>query len=209
MSIGKLFLAYCLIAVCPTLKAAQWEGPFGLQKGLTVEQLASATKGWKLITPSSPGYYAFDGAPVNYPGVTEYLAVVTPKMGLCKVMATFSLRNVSAYGDEVKSLVSQLTDALTQKYGNPTSKYDYLKAGSIWNKPNDWYMGLYKKERVLSNFWLPESKPNSSPLPNALTSISVKASANGSNRADVDLSYEFNNFSECLESLRRADNAAL
>lgn len=209
MPFKNLCFVACLIAVCPAVKAAQWEGPFGLQKGLTLEQLSSATKGWRLLTPSLPGFYVFDAAPANYPGVTQYLAVLTPEMGLCRVMATFSLRNVSAYGDEVKSLVSQLTDALAQKYGNPTNKFDYLKPESIWNKPNDWYMGLFKKERVLSNFWIPESKPSGEPLPNALSSISVRASANGSNRADVDIDYEFDNLSECLKILKRANNAAL
>lgn len=202
----SIALFISLAASAQVAAAPQWEGPFGLKKGLTQEQLASATKGLKLI---SPGYYTFDAAPATYPGVDQYLAVVGPKTGLCKVMASFSLRHVSAYGEDIKDQVSRLSEALTEKYGKPTRIFDYLKPGSIWDKPNDWYMGLYKKERVLQHFWLTDPTRNGKPLPNMLSAITIKATARGGSGADVDLAYEFDNIDECFASLKSADNAAL
>jgi len=206
MQIRSLLTAFCLAVLSSTLHAAKWEGPFGLQKGLTAEEMSAATKGWKRVEPY---VYVFDSAPASYAGVSEYVSIVTPQTGLCEVTGAFQFDNASAYGDDVKKLVARLTEGLTQKYGEPARSFDFLRAGSVWTQPNDWHMSLYKKERVRSVFWHKGSAPTSPPMPNALSAIAIQAGAEDASSAFVDLTYQFDNYDACLAIRKQSDDAAL
>ena len=106
-----------------------------------------------------------------------------PKAGVCKVAGLQNVVDPDGYGVEHRIAFNKFAEKIVAKYGEPESKVDRLLPGSIWNKPQDWLMGLWKKERYL--FWDWE-----------LPQLNIKIYADPEH---IELSYEFSNFAACKQ----------
>lgn len=191
-----------VILLCMSAPLAVQAGPFGLDKGMSLEEvrrhgnfIAERDSFWYRTTSIRHGHDNFEG----------YSALIVPGFGLCKVLGIGKDINSNAFGDQVRATFQDLAAALTQKYGPPTNQYDFVKAGSIWNDPNDFMMGLVKEERVLSAYWIGKG----SSLPDRLQAISITARANTSSKGYVNISYEFDNANACLERSKARNNSNL
>ena len=105
----------------------------------------------------------------------------TPKAGVCKVAGLQNVPNPDEYGVEHRMAFDNIADKIVAKYGEPKSKVDRLLPGSIWDKPQDWLMGLWKKERYLFWDW-------------NLPHLEIRLYADPEH---IELSYEFPNFNAC------------
>ena len=165
---------------------------FGLEIGETKKSVTS--KG--VILEDTGGYWYFTNKlPNGNPKFKEYGLIITPKSGLCKIVAYTDYIYSNSFGTELKSEFNFFATALENKYGN-SEKYDFLSSGSIWKGNNYWMMGLLKKERYLQNVW---SKKYGSNLPNYINFLSVKAMATSSDEGSIIVSYEFSNNDECFK----------
>ena len=141
----------------------------------------------------------------GHPDFEFYSVVVTPEHGLCKLTLAGNDVATSTFGTELKNKFEDLLSALNGKYGPPSNSFDFLRAGSIWNEPRDWMMGLLRKERTLASFW----GGRNTTLPDFLQSISITASALSTTKAFIRISYEFDNIDACMQTLKTKRNSKL
>lgn len=197
-NISSLFFAPIILL---TFASASIAGPFGVEKGMTLNQLnelGSFTK------TNSPNVYKSDSMKQGHPDVEFYSVIVTPSHGLCKIQALTKDTPTSAYGTELQSKYNSLRSALVSKYGQPEKSFDFLRSGSIWHESREWMMSLLKKERYLASFWT-----SSNNLPDSLKTISIEAAALNSSKGFIKLGYEFDNIDQCLAEDKAASNANL
>lgn len=185
-----------------------WDGPFGLKMGLTIEQITAAIPDLKAATPH---IYSTSEPPKPHDSFGNYLLLTSATTGLCKITAVGKIIQTSQFGDELRYAYKNMKAALAERYGKPTSDYDFLKNGSIWNESKYWMMGLVKKDRVVATYWEKNTGTHAkgADLPNDLASISMEASADGTNDGHVTLRYEFSNEEACVDALKKEKNKAL
>lgn len=171
-------------------------GPFGLAKGISVATLQ------KLVdlapVPSTPGVYKATRVPKGSGDFESYTLVVGPHQGLCKIAGIGRNISTSSQGIELRSAFDRLESMVAERYGTG-SRIDQLLPGSIWQEPNDFMMGLVKKERHLETYWL-KDKPDAH-LPPDIEAISLEANGLRSDVGYMDVSFEFNNFDACQKEI--------
>ena len=178
-------------------------GPFGLSKGMTLEQLKKQGS----FTPTKMRFvYQTKNLAKGHSDFEAYSVLVSPRYGLCKITAIGNDVVTNAFGNQLEQKFKDISAALTRRYGDPESQFDFLQKGSIWKDPQDWMMGLLKKERALSSFWAP---PKNTDLPDSLSVIAVKANAVSPSKGYISLVYEFDNSDECIDSVASAEDANL
>lgn len=130
-------------------------------------------------------------SPNGFSALTVY---GTENTGACRLQLIKTLENADAYGDDVRSAMTNIKDTLESKYDNASSEYDYLRHGSIWDEPKDWLTGLRLKERTYSFYWLDLDSTNFAGVKN----ISLVAQSPGGRTAFVILIYDFANSDDCM-----------
>ncbi len=178
-------------------------GPFGFSSGMTLNDVNKIGD----FKPDTNAYW-YDSKTIKNGNnnFESYSVLVVPGYGLCKIIAVGKDIISNSYGEQVRTNFDDLTSALKLKYGNPTNQYDFLRSGSIWKDPNDFMMGLAKKDRTLVNYWM---VADGSKLPDELKSISLTAGATSSSKGYLTLSYEFSNVSECMAASKMKSNSNL
>lgn len=187
----------------PTLEAR--EGPFGLEAGLlkdTVEDLLGSplTK-----VEGAPFLFSTARTPRPHSSFEFYALLIGPTTGLCQIRAIGVDITTSSHGLQLKSQFEELSSSLEEVYG-PYERVDQLLPGSIWKDPEDWMMGLLKKERYLQAEW---SAKNRSNLRNSITAINLVARAKGSDVGFLLLQYTFDNDPQCQKEIKKGEKAAL
>lgn len=181
------------------------EGPFGLQAGLTTEQLETALGGQ--LTPIEGTTHLFGAPRVPRPHTAfeSYALLVAPESGLCQIRAIGVDIPTSRHGLQLKSAFDDMAAALSDVYGSP-ERIDRLLPGSIWNEPEDWTMGLVKRERFLRAQW---SSSSGASLKNELESVTLAAQASSSDTGYLLLQYTFSNNTRCEAEIKQAGQRAL
>jgi hypothetical protein len=187
---NRTFALVALVVMANPLATA---GPFGLSKGLKKEDYPGVLEKVNDMT------YTAKTVPNPSELIKDYMLTFGSTQGLAKITCLTPPIATSVYGESVIEEFNKLETALSKKYGKST-KYDLLSAGSIWNEPRDWMMGLMKKERDLAAFWQPKKGER---LPDDLTIISIKAVAISTEKAVIVVSYEFENFVAVAEELQK------
>lgn len=183
------------------VSAGAYAAQFGLQLGESYEQITKVVS----LKKVKPFIYSTPTLPNGNIAFNDYRLIITPKQGLCKIIAWTPNIESSVYGDGVKDKFSALFDALTSKYGKGR-KLDTLRPGSIWDDPRDWMMGLAKNERFLTAIW---TKKHGDSLSPDVQAIALTAHGVNSSHALISLGYEFTNFDSCLASIKAAENSSL
>jgi len=176
-------------------------GPLGLEKGMSLDDL----KKQGAFTPTNAVHvYTSKSLLRGHPDAELYSAIVSPTLGLCKIVVATKDINTNSYGTDLIGEFNEIKVALSNKYGN-SKDYDFLRSGSIWNESRDWMMGLAKKDRTLSSFW---TTPENS-MPDSIKAISLEAISLGGSKGFIRFGYEFDNISQCLEEMKAKSNANL
>lgn len=193
-------LTCALFALAPTGALA---GPFGLDKGMSLEQL----KKQGIFVPTKVRFvYQARKLAKGHPDFEMYSALVSPQHGLCKITAIGNDVVTNVFGNQLEQKFKDITRAITRKYGSASNEFDFLQSGSIWKDPQDWMMGLVKKERVLASFW---KASETTDLPDALSIIAVKANPLSSSKGYISLVYEFDNMDACIGTVESIEDANL
>ncbi|HEV2540582.1 MAG TPA: hypothetical protein VGU03_12900 [Frateuria sp.] len=193
-----------IVANEPAPEPASWAGPFGLQIGLTKQQVLEATGAQAM--PDNPYTYLSSKAPKGHVAFQHYAFTIGDQTGLCSVVGLGDDFDADAYGNAVRGNFSALEDALTKKYGEPTSTDKDLAPGSIWNEPKDWMMGLLKNERSYRVDW---KSSQTHPLPDHLALIRLNARATRSDQAALAILYRFDNADACDKEVAAKRDAGL
>jgi len=162
----KLFIPLAFFLV---LGASLYAGPFGLDFGMTLEQVKSVATIVKQI-PTNPYMYLITPAKKSsYFDVYEIM--ISPQFGLFDIMALGNTIESDEYGEKIRNEFNKVKDIISQTYGLPTNEFDFLKSGSIWSEPRDWLTALRKEERTYAAFWHGDDGLS---LPAPLGSIALK-----------------------------------
>ena len=174
---------------------------FGLKKGMTLEQVRALEFG-KLEKQENSGGEDMWGVknPKTPKGAYSALFVFVPDKGLLKVGIHWEIET-NSHGDGIKEKFKELKTILSEKYGKGET-FDFLKPGSIWNRPQDWMIALQAQERYLD--WaladgIAESEKNK------LTAIALRATADSGSMGGVSLAYEFQGWNEHLNTREKKE----
>ncbi len=181
------------------------EGPFGLEAGLTLKNIEDMT-GEKLNpAPETQNLYLSDRLPKQNSDFESYALFISPKAGLCQIIAIGKRIDTDSHGLALKSRFEELRKSLTSIYGKAETT-DVLLAGSIWKKPQDWMMGLTQKERFLNATW---KGAKDIPLKNNLGSVIIEARATESSQGYIYLQYVFTNNDICQAEYEESKKSSL
>jgi hypothetical protein len=175
--------------------ASETNGPFGLHRGMTQEQVIQIV-GEDAVIKTKDDLLIVLTVPRPHPAFENYVLIFSPNDGLLQIAALGNDITTSVFGDVLQNSFIEIRSAISQTYGKPECNYDYLRAGSIWKEPQDWMMGLFRGERHLFTGW------NKS-LPNGIQRISLLAQAPSTETGFLTLSYEFEGFGEYLAMKER------
>ncbi len=178
MKLNKLFFAVVFFLIAGIIFA----GPFGLDMGMSLDQLRS-------LTGEDPELFQDDRYEVNPPNAHDmfeaYIVQVSPKYGVVWIKAIGKDITTNGHGTQLKRAFDNLVASIERTYGN-YDKTDYLMRGSIWNEPEDFMMGIVKQDRYLGVRWLEEAGSN---LPADISSIYMTAEASSSSEGHIILEY--------------------
>lgn len=181
------------------------EGPFGLEAGLTQKNIEDMIGANLKPLPDSVNLYTSDTLPKQNADFEMYGLLISPKAGLCQIRAVGKNIDTDSYGLALKSRFEDLSSSLSSLYGKAETT-DLVLEGSIWKEPQDWMMGLNKKERFLSATW---KGTKETPLKNNIDTISIEARANSSSKGYVYLQYSFTNNDVCQAEIEGAKKSSL
>lgn len=181
------------------------DGPFGLEAGLTQKNIEDMIGAKLKPLPDSVNLYTSDKLPKSNADFEMYGLLISPKAGLCQIRAVGKNIDTDSYGLALKSRFEELSSSLSSLYGKAETT-DLLLSGSIWKEPQDWMMGLNKKERFLSATW---KGTQETPLKNNIGAISIEARANSSAQGYVYLQYTFTNDDVCQAEIDGAKKSSL
>jgi len=178
-------------------------GPFGLYKGMSLKEIGGKPE--KLQnTILGNGIYKIN-VPKPHSAFEAYIVKVAPKGGLCWIRAIGKDIATSSYGLELKSAFSEMEEKLGATYGKHEIM-DVLYPGSIWDRPNDWMMGLIKKERILLAVW---EKSEGSSLPSDIEQIGLIVGPTSRDKGYIEIEYSFTNKEACEAELAAGEDDAL
>lgn len=175
--------------------------PFGLRMGMSRAEVEKAAN----VIGDSNGFLIIDRVPKPLAGVTIYGAKVTPKSGLCQVVALMMDISTSVYGEKIVSRYGELKAQLTEIYGKGFEQ-NQLKPGSIWDEPRDWMMALARDERTLAIRW---KLADGSTMKPTLKMLVLQASAKQPNAGQLALTYTFDNEDACEAEIRDGQKSGL
>ncbi|MCM2340111.1 hypothetical protein [Rhodoferax sp.] len=192
-----------LLTISMTTAITAIAGPFGMEKGMSLDALQSLGK----FSPVESKKFVYRAKTLKqgHPDFEVYSVIITPSQGLCKITAFGKDFDTSSYGLELTSKYKDIKNSLKQKYGNTSQDLDFLMAGSIWKNSNEWMMSLRQKERKLMAMWDKEK----STLNDSLSAILLQAHAVSQTKGYLTLSYEFDNSDACLTELEASINSNL
>ncbi len=163
-------------------------GPFGFEYGMTREEIIKLI-GKQAVKETTGDTMDVTTAPKPHPVFESYVLTFSADKGLLAVSALGKDVPTNVFGEEVHSQFLELRAALSKIYGDPSLTADEVQAGSIWNDPQDWMMGLLKKERSVVSIWNLKSAPV-----NHIAMIMVKAAALSQEKGYNSVKYEFEGF---------------
>lgn len=184
-------LFFALISNFPVIA-----GPFGFQMGMSIDYIS---RNIQLIPSDEAGWYRSNRALVEGLVFQGYEMLITKKHGLCMIVATTKNIKTNSSGDELKEEFYEIMDKFNKKYG-PSKVYDSIKESSLLRSPDKWTMAVNKFERNLSAVWLDKSYLSDDYL--ARIELSVVAMSNSVGA--IGVVYEYENYKECLRTMKEA-----
>lgn len=172
--------------------------PFGLTKGLSVSQVGGKAVG-------SGGMYRLTSVPKPHPAFESYLAQIAPKTGLCFLKGVGKTIQTNVFGSTLRIEYTKLRDQVSQTYGK-YKESDSVLPGSIWTDPEDFMMGLLKKDRVLASQW---DMTTGSTLKRSLKTILVGVQAQSQESGWIFIEYYFDNEPACQKEIDAATASVL
>jgi hypothetical protein len=193
-------MQFLLIFLFPFFSFQVLAGPFGLEQGMSLEQIKKITK---LEETDIKFVYRTINLPKGTDEIHTYTLIITPTEGLCKINAFTRDIPTSPDGKELRDEFDSYVKILSEKYGSvpASNKQDFLHADSIWKDSKYWMRSLGVSERTLAYFWFTEK---SKPLPDSISAIQLKAlvGANAISPGFLVVGYEFNNSDKCMRTIK-------
>jgi len=178
-----------------------YAGPFGIEFGMSENEVLKVST---LDEKGDNGYIWIK--PFKKSTLFSlYAVILAQSTGVFEIRALGNTISTSNYGDEIRAEFSKVKNMIVKNYGEPTSDYDYLKSGSIWNEPRDWMKGIQKNERVYKSYWI---KSKGALLPDNMDAISltIRTISDDESKAYIVLSYQSINWDQGVNEISDSEN---
>lgn len=185
-----------LLLVLPAWAVA---GPFGLKKGMTLDQIGQNAQ------QIDHGVYAVQKVPKPDRSFKRYSLVIGPASGLCKVTALSKSIQTKPSGNQLIKQFKNMSRKLVKKYGEGET-LDFVEPGSTYEAPEQFMMSLKEKDRKLETRWVNQDGSN---FKDEVGVVVLKASSTRSNKGLLTLEYEFTNFAACMAEMDNKKLASL
>jgi hypothetical protein len=153
----------------------------------------------------SPSMYQTAAVPMPHAAFESYVLQITPNLGLAWAKGIGRSIQTGGYGIELKSAFDDMERRLSAVYGSG-QRTDVLLAGSIWNEPHDFMMGLVSHERYLMTEW---SRGSGSAMREPVDTVGLIANAFDANTGYLALEYYFENADAATAEVARLEDQAL
>lgn len=181
-----------LVVVC----AVAYAGPFGMEWGMTKEQLENV--GTLELQHQEELFTSFDFIPKkSHSAFESYQLILGTDEGLVKIVAYGNDITCNDYGTQLKSEFNSMKDSLVKNYGKVSNTFDF-NSSSTWDEADDWMMSLYLDKRVFAVFWELQD-----------ISIMLEAKATSSSKGYIKLTYENDKWGEILDRRSASERSLL
>ncbi len=162
----KLFLFFTLIL----LPAAIFAAPFGLEMGMTLEEITEQCE----EEPVFVGNDVYLIKPKKtHPVFTVYGVYVNQNVGLYQIRAVSDEIKTNRYGTELQNTFNNVKDRISKTYGRPKINNNIDRnLYDIYQQDDYWFYTLREGSRELSAVW-----GKSSPLADNLDLVTLECSA--------------------------------
>jgi hypothetical protein len=170
--------------------------PFGIRPGMTEAELRRIARLDNFS--GTPGIFTTPDLPAGRPGdFAAYTLVISPRRGLCKLIAVSPPMETAA---SLKWQFQKVKLNLIAYYGGPRDFEGYIQ-GATLTDAKDWMKAVARREAVLSAAWLKEYGAS---LPTGIDGIIADVSANAENQAFATATFYFGSERTCDEERRQA-----
>jgi hypothetical protein len=193
--------AFVVVILAVLAISKMFAGPFGIEFGMNENEVL------KVSTLDEKGKNGFVWIKPDKKSslLSLYAVRIAPSTGVFEIRAIGNTIYTSSYGDEIRDEYAKVKNMITKNYGDPTSEYDYLKSGSIWDETRDWMKGIQKNERVYKSYWI---KDKGASLPDNMDSISltIRTFTDDENKAYIVLTYQSSSWDKGNSELSESEN---
>lgn len=146
----KLLSIFTLLFICSFFVCA---GPFGLNMGMTLEDVTKACGGNEPKYISDDRYYI---QPVkSHPLFEDFVVWISKTEGLYYIKGISREIQANSYGTEVKQEFAKLLSPLERKYGK-FSKVDKISSDTIFQDEKYWMAAVAEGSRTYEANWSDE-----------------------------------------------------
>ena len=180
-----------------SFSARSEDGPFGVAMNSKPSDYGCST------SENNKSAYVCKSLPKSHKDFEAYVLFYHPSNGICQIKALGRDISTNAYGEEIKSKVDEIANQVGKSYGK-LKLYDFLKAGSMWDEPQEWIASFSRGERVYT--YVSEKKS----MKNNVISIVIGAKvANAfSDTGHLYAEFTFSNQSECMKNISEEEGSA-
>ena len=191
--------AVILLVASFTSSVAIANAPFGFDIGIHPAKYGFCS------SAEDKNVYVCTTAPKPHSKFEMYGLFYSEGIELCRVSAVGNTIENDSYGDKARSIADNIVKQIAKKYGPETHKFDFLRAGSIWNEPSDWMMGILRDERSYVYVWLKEDgyKPVGSD-----ESILLEIEGLSSRSGYIRVAFELSSMPRCVRATNDAESDA-
>lgn len=171
-------------------------GPFGLEQGMSHEDISSTGGGVQLSHIDDDRYLVVP--PKSHPSFGQYVVWLNEHQGLYYIKATGTTIKSSDYGTELKREFHNVLAPLEKKYGKFTL-IDTIAPDFILSDQQYWMYALRNGARTYQAHW---EAPDNNPKYNNIEEIwlGIEAKNSYSNEGYIWIEYKFSNADEAQDS---------
>lgn len=192
----KIFSIFTFLFIC---SLSVFAGPFGLDMGMTLEEVAEACGENEPEYISDDRYYI---QPVkSHPLFEGYVVWISEAEGLYYIKGISREIQANSYGTEVKQEFARLLSPLERKYGK-FAKTDKISKDSLYQEDKYWMSSLARGSRTFEAHW--SVSEDASEKFGGLTTISIGIRTQATyitNKAYIWIEYGFVNAVKGFDNL--------
>lgn len=169
-------------------------GPFGFQ-GVTRSQAI----GFGCV-PSGTDMLKCSTAPLPNHLFGVYWLLFSPTRGLVGISANGNIVTPGDTGDELMMNYNSIVDAISIKYGKPSSNSNVCNASLECDRPEFFMMSMLDKDRKVESFWITPTHVN------GVTAIHVKINVDNGVEGYVSVAYQLDGCVQYLNEKKAKEN---
>lgn len=175
--------------------------PFGLRFGTSLADVRAELRATP-FTSRFNGWFRLDAVPAPSGRFTSFQLFVSPKSGLCRIVAISPRIESGPEGTEAQRAFSAVRDSLDGEYGAHTLMENVVSnPQSI--AADEWMRSILLGERTLRAIWYQDSNQ----FPSELGGVSLKLAAPSSRAAELILNIDHKDHHRCLDEVIEAERA--